>query len=166
MRRALLLLVAASTTARAGTPATPEPGTPDYDGPMFKAPAAKDYVVETPEERSTMNIVAIASVAGGGVLIGGLGVYFNLDSKTQSDKVSVGVPTGRPWTATDQAAVDQASSDRTKAIIFYSLGGAAIIGAAVALIVTDPGSTKTVIHPHTAIAPLPGGAIAMHEWSF
>ena len=166
MRGALLLLVAASTVARAGTPATPDPGTPDYDGAMFKSPTGPDYVVETPEERSTMNIVVIASVAGGGALLGGVGAYFNLDSKTQSDKVSTGVPTQKPWTAADQAAVDQASSDRTKAIVFYSLGGAAIIGATIALLLTDPGSTKTTIHPHTAIAPVPGGAIAMHEWRF
>ncbi len=160
MRGPLLLLVAATTAARAGTAAIPEGTAPQT------ASEGKDVVIETPEERTTMNIVAIASVAGGGALIGGLGVYFHLDSKTESDKVSAGVPTGRPWLPADQAAVDQASSDRTKAIIFYSLGGAAIIGAAVALILTDPGSTKTVIHPHTAIAPLPGGAIAMHEWRF
>ena len=164
MRVVLPLLVAATTVAHA-QPSASEPPDP-ADTPMFKAPTGHDFVVETPEERSTTNIAVIAGIAGAGALVGGLGVYFHLDSRSESNKVSAGVPTSRPWLPADQAAVDQASSDRTKAVIFYSLGGALIIGAVVALIVTDPGTTRTVIHPHTAIAPTPGGAIAMHEWSF
>jgi hypothetical protein len=160
MRAALLLMLAATSVARA------DEAKPDYDGPMFKAPTGKDIVIETPEERSSTNIITISSIAGAGVVLGGIGVYFNLDGKSQADKVSTGVPLNKPWTAADQAAVDAASSDKTKTIIFYSLGGAAIVGAAVMLLMTDPGSTKTVIHPHTAIAPVPGGAIAMHAWSF
>lgn len=163
MRAALLLLVAATTAVRADAP----PVSPDYDGPMFKAPTTgKDIVIETPEERSSTNILVIASTAGAGALIGGLGLYFHLDSRSQSDKLSTTKATGRPWLPADQAAVDQAASDRTKAVVFYTVGGALIIGAVVALLVTDPGSTTTVIHPHTALVPTPGGAMAMHEWSF
>jgi hypothetical protein len=164
MRATLLLLVAATTIAQAQPSAT-EPPDP-ADTPMFKAPTGHDFVVETPEERSTTNIAAIAGIAGAGALVGGLGLYFHLDSRSESNKVTAGVPTSRPWLPADQAAVDQASSDRTKAALCYAVGGALIIGAVVALIVTDPGSTRTVIHPHTAIAPTPGGAIAMHVWSF
>ena len=159
MEGQLLLLVAATTT-RAGTAAIPGGTAPQT------ASDGKDIVIVTPEDRSTTNIVTIASIAGAGLLVGAVGVYFNLDGKSESDKISAGVPTTRPWLPSDQAAADQASSDRTKTIVFYSLGGALIAGAAVMLILTDPGSTKTVIHPHTAISPLPGGAIAMHEWTF
>lgn len=162
MRAVLPLLVLATTVAHAQPTAPPDPA----DTPMFKAPTGHDFVVETDEERSTANIATIAGVAGAGALFGGIGVYFHLDSRSEANKVSAAVPTSRPWLPADQAAVDQASSDRTKAAIFYGLGGACLIGAVVALIVTDPGSTKTVIHPHTAIAPTPGGAIALRSWSF
>ena len=161
MRAGLLLLVA--TTVAHAEPAEP---TDPTDTPVFKPPTGHDIVVEIPGERTNMNIAVISGIAAGGALIGGLGVYFHLDSKSESNKVSAGVPTSRPWLPSDQAAVDQAASDRTKAAIFYGVGGALIIAAVVALIVTDPGSTKTVIHPHTAIAPTPGGALAIHEWSF
>lgn len=163
MRVVLPLLVAATTAAHA-EPAD-EPPDP-ADAPMFKPPVGHDIVVEVQEDRSTANIAAISGVAGAGAIFGGLGVYFHLDSRTQSDKVSAGKATSRPWSPADQAAVDQAASDRTKAAVFYGVGGALLIGAVVAMIVTDPGSTKTIIHPHTAIAPTPGGAIAMRSWSF
>jgi len=162
MRAVLALLVAATTAAHAQPSEPADPA----DTPIFKPSVGHDIVVETQEDRSTANIAAIAGVAGAGALLGGLGVYFHLDSRTQSDKVSAGKPTSRPWSPADQAAGDQAASDRTKAAVFYGVGGALLIGAVVAMIVTDPGSTKTVIHPHTAIAPTPGGAIAMRSWSF
>lgn len=156
----LLLLVAATRVARADEPADPN------DTLVYKAPTGHDIVVVTDNDRSTSNIALVSGMAGAGALLGGVGLYFHLDSRSESSKVSATVPTSRPWLPSDQAAVDQAASDRTKAVIFYSLGGALVVAAAVMLIVTDPGSTTTVIHPHTALVPVPGGAIAMHAWSF
>ena len=162
MRAVLPLLVALASAAHAEPTEPPDPA----DAPMFRPAVGHDIVVETPNERSTTNIASISGAAGLGAALGGLGVYFHLDSKSAANKVTADSPTNRPWLPADQAAVDQASSDRTKAAIFYGVGGALIIGAVVALIVTDPGSTRTVIHPHLAIAPTPGGAIAMRSWSF
>ena len=164
MRVALLGLVAASKVAHADT--TPIVPPDPADTQMFKAPTGHDIVVETPNERTAANIGLVAGLAGAGALIAGVGLYFHLDSRSESDKVTAGSPTSRPWGAADQTHVDNASSDRTKAIVFYSVGGALVIGALVTLFVTDPGSSTTVIHPHTSLAPVPGGAIAFHEWSF
>ena len=160
MRAALVLLLAAGRVARADEPADPN------DTLVYKAPTGHDIIIDADNDRSTSNIALVAGMAGGGALLGGVGLYFHLDSRSESTKVSATVPTSRPWLPSDQAAVDQAAGDRTKAAIFYGIGGALVIAAAVTLIVTDPGSTRTVIHPHTALVPVPGGAVAMHAWSF
>lgn len=164
MRAVVLGVLAAATVAHADQVPVEPPDPADTQ--MFKAPTGRDIVIDTPNDRSTSNIILVSSLAGGGAILGGIGLYFHLDSRSQSDKVSATAPTGRPWTGANQSAVDTAASDRTAAAVFYGVGGALIIAAAVTLMLTDPGSTRTVIHPHTALAPVPGGAIAMHEWSF
>lgn len=162
MRAVVLGLLAASTVAHADIVNPPDPA----DTQMFRAPTGGDIVIDTPNDRSTNNVILLSSLAGAGAILGGVGLYFHLDSRSQSDKISATANTGRPWTPADQATADTASSDRTKAAVFYAVGGALIIASAITLMLTDPGSTHTVIHPHTALAPVPGGAIAMHEWSF
>jgi hypothetical protein len=135
----------------------------------FRAPVDKDIVVTTPGERTTSNLIMLASIAGAGVLFGGLGVYFNLDSRDAANQVTADAPTAKPWTAADQSAFDRAHSSRTGAIICYSIGGAALIGAVVALIVTEPKEERSVIHPHAAtptIVPTQGGAMLGGMWSF
>lgn len=129
-----------------------------------------DIVVETPGERSTGNKLALGGMAAAGVLAGALGLYYHLDSRSLSDDVSADSATGRPWTSDLQSKVDRASDDRTKAAVFYSVGGVLIAGAIVALIVTEPKSETTVIRPHTAmpiLAPAQGGgAVVGGAWSF
>ncbi|HEY4179938.1 MAG TPA: hypothetical protein VGM90_24015 [Kofleriaceae bacterium] len=125
-------------------------------------------VITTPGDRSPGNIATAASLAGVGLLAGGLGVYFHLDGKSASDDVSAGVYTGKAWTPTQIALVDKAHDDRTRAIVGYSIGGAALIGAIVYWIVTDPPSETTIIQPHSAPAVMPtqGGALLGGTWSF
>ena len=70
-----------------------------------------------------------------------------------------------------QADYDRAHSSAVKAGICYGIGGAALIGAVVVMIVAAPGTEQTVIHPHYAkalptIAPAPGGAVLGGAWSF
>ncbi len=149
--------------ARAGG-VVPEEGTQSH----FGTPG-QDIVITTPGERTTKNIAVIASVAGLGTLLGGLGLYFHLQSRDDSNQVEATNPTSKPWTPADQSAFDSAHSARTDAAIFYSLGGAMIIGALVALIVTDPKEETSVIHPHSTvptIVPMPGGAMLGGMWRF
>jgi hypothetical protein len=124
----------------------------------------KDIVVTSTAERSPKNVAILASIAGAAVVFGGLGVYFTLDSKSASDDVSAHRPMSVPWTADRQATYDRAHDSAVKAEIFYGVGGALLIGAVVGLIVTQPETETTVIHPHVAVGP--GGAVLGGSWSF
>jgi hypothetical protein len=134
----------------------------------------RDIVITTPGERSRRNAIEIGSVAAASVLFGGLGVYFNLDSRDAAASVSAHSFTHLPWTQSRQDAVDRAASSGTKAEVFYAVGGALLIGAVVALLITDPKPETTVIHPHRSeqhaptptVTPTPGGATLGGMWSF
>ena len=134
------------------------------------ARADKDVVIEIPGERTTEQKVLVGGLAGAGFLVGALGAYFHNDSRQASNDVGSDTFTGHAWTAEDQALVDQADRSRTRAIVGYSVGGALLIGAIVAYIVTDPPSETAVIHPHgrgsAMLAPTEGGAMAFGTWSF
>ena len=152
-------------------PTRPEDGGADY----FPAPTGKDIVLEIPGERSTQNIALCAGVAGGGALLVGLGVYYNLDSRSAADAVSAHEATGRAWTAADQSDLTRAHDSGVKAGILYGVGGAMVIGAVVTWIVTEPKTEKRIIHPHgtgkaappaVSLAPTPGGALVAGRWSF
>lgn len=124
----------------------------------------KDIVVTSTPERSAKNVAILASLAGAAAVFGGLGVYYNLDSKSAADDVSAHQPMSVPWTPDRQATYDRAHDSAVKAEIFYSVGGALLISAAVALIITQPKAETTVIHPHVAVGP--GGAVLGGSWSF
>jgi hypothetical protein len=124
----------------------------------------KDIVVTTPGERTAKNIAIIASIAGAGLVFGGLGVYYNLDARSASHDVEANHPLSAPWTSDRQATYDRAHDSSVKAGIFYGVGGALLIGAAVTLIVTQPKEETTVIHPHIEVGP--GGATLGGTWSF
>lgn len=133
------------------------------------AGADREIVIETPGERTKENKLLLGGLAGAGSLIGGLGLYFHLDSRSAANEVSAKETTGKAWTADRQAFADQADRSGTRAIIAYSIGGALLISAAVALIVTEPPTERTVIRPRSAsptIAPLEGGAVLGGVWSF
>jgi hypothetical protein len=123
-----------------------------------------DIVVTTEGQRSTKNIAILASVAGAGALLGGIGAYFNVQSRSSANDVSASSPTSTPWTAARQATYDNAHDEGVKAGIFYGIGGALLIGAVVGLIVTVPKSETTTIHPHVNVQP--GGATLGGSWSF
>ena len=130
---------------------------------------SRDIVVETPGERTTQNKLLIGGIAAAGVLAGAAGLYYHLDSRSSSNDVSADAETGRPWTQSLQDKVDRAADDRTRAAVFYGVGGALVVTAIVVLIVTEPATETAVIHPHTALptlAPTPGGAVVGGAWSF
>jgi hypothetical protein len=147
----------------------PDDGTRPNDGPPGETAQQvpirhKDIVVTTPGERSTRNIAILASIAGAAAVFGGVGVYFNVQSKSAADDVSATRPTSLSWTAGRQATYDRAHDDAVKAGVFYGIGGALLVGAVVGLIVTVPRDETTVIHPHVTVQP--GGATLGGTWSF
>lgn len=133
------------------------------------AAAEREIVIDTPGERTRENKLLLAGLAGAGVLAGGLGLYWHLDSRSASREVSAKELTGKAWTSDRQALVEQADRSRTRAAIAYGIGGALVVSAVVALIVTEPPSERTVIHPRSAtptVAPIQGGAVVGGAWSF
>jgi hypothetical protein len=133
------------------------------------AAADRDIVIETPNERSTNTKILLGVVAGAGVVAGGLGAYWHLDSRSAAADVSAGKFTGEAWTSEDVALADQADRSGSRAAVAYGIGGALLIGAAIAFIVTDPGSETTVITPNRGtptVAPTAGGAVLGGMWSF
>ena len=133
------------------------------------AAADRDIVIETPGERSTSTKAVVGGIFGASLLVGGLGVYWHLDSRSASRDVSASKFTGNAWTSDDIALADQADRSRTRATIAYGIGGALLIGAAIAFIVTDPPSETVLITPTRGtpiIAPTRGGAVLGGMWSF
>lgn len=131
---------------------------------------AGDITIEIPGERSSENKILLGSLAGAGLVLGALGAYWHLDSRSASNDVSSDRFTGHAWTAEDEALVDRADRSRGRAIVAYSAGGALLLGAAIVYIVTEPRSETTVIHPHgrgtPTVAPTEGGAVLGGMWSF
>lgn len=134
------------------------------------ARAERDIVIEIPGERTTEQKILVGGLAGVGFLAGAIGAYFHYDSRQAAGDVGADTYTGHAWTAEDQELVDQADRSRSRAIIGYSVGGALLIGAIVAWVMTNPPSESVTIHPHgrgsAMLAPTEGGAMAFGMWSF
>ncbi|MDB4960378.1 MAG: hypothetical protein JWP01_377 [Myxococcales bacterium] len=133
------------------------------------ASADKDISFESKGERSTTTRILLGSLLGAGVIAGGLGVYWHLDSKSASDDVGAVTFTGKAWTAEDVALVDQADRSRTRAAVAYGIGGALVLGAIIAFIATDPPTETVVITPRRGtptLTPTDGGATLGGTWSF
>jgi|HubBroStandDraft_6_1064221.scaffolds.fasta_scaffold169310_3 hypothetical protein len=125
-------------------------------------------VVTTPGERSAQNIQLVAGIAGIGLVLTGLGVFYHLDSRSTSNTVSASGPTDQPWTDADQAQYDHAHSLAVEAGVFYGLGGAVLVGALVMWLVTAPDEQRVVIQPRVmpTVTPAPGGALLGGAWRF
>lgn len=153
-------------TLAMAAPAFAEPGSADSKQTVQAnvVGPGQDIVIRTDRPRSATNIAEVAGLAGVGVILGGVGLYYHLDSRDNANAVSPDRPTNQPWTAADKDKFDTAHSSAVKAGILYGVGGAAVIASVVLLIVTDPGQNETVIHPH--VSSTPGGAIFGNVWSF
>lgn len=169
----------ATTTNTSGEPTTAEPGAdpaygrpPDPDVRKYSAPRAKDVVIIAYPERSRQNIMLLAGLGTGGVLLGAIGLYFHLDSRSASNEVSADQFSGRIWTADRQDTYDRANRSATIAGVFYGVGGALLLATAITYMVTEPEPEKLTIHPHgpssarALVAPTRGGAIIGGGWSF
>lgn len=132
----------------------------------------REIVVRYHPDRSKRNMVTLASMAGAGVLIGAVGVYFHVDARSASDEVSARNTTGLTWSAARQDTYERAESSSTIAGVAYGIGGALLLATAVAYIVTEPEMETKTIHPHeqgrpiALVAPTPGGALLGGAWRF
>jgi hypothetical protein len=157
----------ASGEASGTAPAPGEQPRPDIDHPVLRPSIRrKEIVIDIPGERSRTNKLVLAATTAAGVIAGGVGLYWHLDSRSASNEVSSDVFTGHAWSAADEAEVARADRSRTRAAIAYTVGGAFITAAIVALIVTEPKSEQTVIRPHASLQPTTGGAVVGGMWSF
>ena len=148
-------------------PADPAYGeAPEWDVKNFPAPRGKDYVIVSYPERSKKNVTVLVGMAAGGVVLGGLGVYFHLDSRDASDEVGAQKFTGATWTAERQNTYERAHSSAVAAGVLYGVGGGLLLATAIAFIATEPKAENIVIHPHTAVVPTRGGAFVGTGWSF
>ena len=177
MAAGLLALVTASTragaedTGRAGTAGNATPtdalgNARSDDGTATVQVNTQQIVIKSTPDRTPKNIAILAGIAGAGALVGGLALYYHLDARDLSAKVSTADDTNRPWTPALQGIYDTANHEATYATIAYSLGGALLIGAAVGVIVTAPAEETTIIHPHVGAVPTRGGAAVSAAWSF
>jgi hypothetical protein len=145
-------------------PTTTQHRLQEHEGTMMRTPIRpREIVIDVPGERTRNQKILVGSLSGAGALAGLIGLYFHLDSKSATDKVSAKVTVGRAWSADDQALVDQAERSRSRATIGYSVGGVCLIGGIVALILTVPKSERNVIRPHFAAnehGGVIGGALA------
>lgn len=138
-------------------------------GLVGHAQAESKIEIVTRPERSLGNRLLLAGLAGGGAIAGGLGVYFHLESREAANAVASDGATGTAWTADDQANLDRAGDNRTRAAIAYGIGGGLIVAAIVAAVLTEPAQETTVIIPRgpaPTVAPAEGGAVLGGRWSF
>ena len=145
-----------------------------HDTRDFPAPRGKDVIIVSYPERSKKNITTLAVLGGGGLLLGAIGLYFNLDARSAADDVSAHSYTGQVWTADRQDTYDRAHSSSVTAGVLYGIGGGLLVATAFAYIVTEPKPETMVIHPHSShasrtrplVAPTSGGAVVGGAWSF
>ncbi len=147
---------------------TPDPDASKYDGPVLKgALHPREIVVDVPGVRSSKTKLILGSLLAAGVVGGGIGLAFHLQSRSASNDVSAQVFTGKVWTDEREQLVDDAAKARSRAIVAYTIGGAFVTATIAMFIATEPKSERQVIRPHHAgVTPIPGGGMASAGWSF
>ena len=125
-------------------------------------------------ERNTRQRILIASLFGGAVVVGGVGLLFHIDSKNKADEVSTdsGRHTGRVYTEELDDTRRAGLRSRNLAIASYALGGGLLVGTLVAYLLTDPGqetihvSTEPEPGARLLVEPTEGGALVGGGWRF
>jgi hypothetical protein len=139
---------------------------------LASAQSADNISFRVDKERSIKNKVIVASLGGATALFVGVGVLFNLDSKSKSDEVSTGGAqlTGEVWTAKREQIRKDAIRSRNLSIATYSLGGAMAVATAIYYIATDPGDelvtvgTGSPVTRGPTLTPTDGGAVVGAGW--
>lgn len=160
-------------------PAYGEKPDPAYTGDLpgdgstgYERSVGKDIYIKSYPDRSHSNILALSIGAGASVVLGGIGLYFHLHSRELSNEVSAHKFTGEVWTDDRQDTYDAANRSAVTAGVIYGIGGAVLLGTAIAYMITEPKMETIVIHPHVngkptaLVAPTRGGALVGGTWSF
>jgi len=145
---------------------------PDYFG---KKSVPQKVSFRQAKPRTRRQHIIIASLFGGALAFGGIGLYFHLDSRDASNTLSIAG--GEPIRTYDRAADslrDRAFRSRTLAIVGYSIGGAFIAATIAAMSMTQPGDEIISIDDEPApkntvpvsVVPVRGGAVVGKAWSF
>jgi hypothetical protein len=127
---------------------------------------------EVDRERTKRDKILIASLGGGALLVGGIGLLFHLDSRDLSDAISAsGRHTGLTYTHDTDDTRRAALRSRAFTIASYGLGGGLLVATLVAYILTDPGTETITLdgegaRPPVAIEPIVGGAVGTASWTF
>jgi tetratricopeptide (TPR) repeat protein len=117
--------------------------------------------VDTVAPASPGHTKKLAGIVTGaaGLVLGGVGMYFALDAKKQSDKLD-GF-TGE-WMQPQKDIEAKGKSDQTKAYIFGGLGvGAVVVGGVLFVLGSKSGGES-----HVAVAPTHGGAAVGYTFSW
>jgi hypothetical protein len=147
----------------------PPPPRPQSEAPViYKQPIRpREIVVDIPGVRSTQTRLMLGGLAAATLIVGGIGLYFHVESRDAANEVSRQIFAGETWTQARQDRVEDAERSKTRAIIGSTAGGLLLAGTITALILTEPKSERAVIRPrHAGVVPVPGGAIAGAGWSF
>ena len=127
-------------------------------------------------ERNSRQRILIASLFGGSILFGGVGLLFHIDSKNKADEVSTGAGrhSGRIYTEELDDIRRAGIRSRNLAIASYAVGGGFLVGTFIAYLLTDPG--QETIHVGTEadrgagarllVEPTDGGALVGGAWRF
>jgi hypothetical protein len=138
----------------------------------YERSVGRDIYIKSYPDRSHENIIGLSIAAGASVVLGGIGLYYHLDSRDLSNQVSANHFTGEAWSTERQDIYDSANHSALMAGVFYGIGGAVLVGTAIAYMVTEPKMETIVIHPHVngkpqaLVAPTRGGALLGGTWSF
>jgi hypothetical protein len=150
---------------------------PNRDVRDFPAPRGKDVIIVSYPDRSKKNITVLLALAGSGVAMGALGLYFHLDSRSAANEINADSSRGVPWSAAHQDTYERSERSAAIATVLYGVGGALVLASAVTYIVTEPKAETMVIQPHGTghaslprrtpiVAPTRGGALVGGAWSF
>jgi hypothetical protein len=139
----------------------------------FQSGSSDSFTFKVDRERTTQQRVLIASLFGGTVLFGAIGVAFHIDSKNKSDEVSTtsGHLSGRIYTHELEDTRQAAVRSRNLTIASYAIGGGFLVGTFIAYLLTDPGQETVHVGTEAATArlriePTDGGALVGGVWSF
>lgn len=127
----------------------------------------EEITFEIDRSRSRGERITVASLLGGAVVAGGVGVLFTLDAADKADEVSAtGKHSGLVYTPEREETRRDAIRSRRFAIAGYAVGGGLLVAGITAFILTDPGTETMLVSSRTALVPTDGGFFAARSWSF
>ena len=150
-----------------GVMADPAPATPDYFGRASK-PGTISY--QDDGDRSPSDRHLIVGLYVGAAVVGGLGLYFHLDSRAAANDVSNQNEATGPWTAALQSTYDRGHHDGELAEISYGVAGSLLLGAIIATWWTQPKPRTAQVDvsriPTPVVSPTRNGGVVSAQWDF